>query len=248
MKNYKITVRYDGTRYNGWQRQGNTSNTIQAKIEDILSKMTGHAVEIHGSGRTDKGVHALMQVANFKIKTEMLPSDIMEYINRYLPDDIGIIDICEEDMRFHSRLNVKSKTYVYRVWNSSLPNVFEHRYAYEIADRLDENAMKIAAEYLKGTHDFRGFSSLKRYKKSTIRTIYNIDIIRDGNEIRFVLKGNGFLYNMVRIMVGTLVEVGLGKRVPESVLSVFESGNRVDAGETMPAKGLFLTNVSYEEE
>lgn len=248
MKNYKITVQYDGTRYNGWQRQGNTPNTIQGKIEDILGKMVGHSVEIHGSGRTDKGVHAVMQLANFKIETEMETAEIMEYINRYLPDDIGVVDICEEHERFHSRLCVRSKTYVYRIWNSDLPNVFHHKYMEKINETLDEIAMGKAAELFKGTHDFKGFSSAKRYKKSTVRTIYRADVVRDGNEIKIIFEGNGFLYNMVRIMAGTLVEIGLGMRNSESILKVFEGRNREDAGRTMPAKGLTLVNVSYGED
>ncbi len=248
MKNYKITLQYDGTRYNGWQRQGNTKNTIQGKIEDILGKMVGHAVEIHGSGRTDKGVHARMQVANFKIKTELKTREIMGYINEYLPEDIGIVDICEEDEKFHSRLCAKRKTYIYRIWNSGTPNVFEHRYMERIEEALDENAMKRAAAYFEGTHDFLGFSSVKRYKKSTVRTIYKADVVRDGEEIRIVFEGDGFLYNMVRIMAGTLVEIGRKRRSAESIIEIFETKNREKAGRTMPAKGLTLISVSYGED
>ena len=248
MKNYKITVQYDGTRYNGWQRQGNTPNTIQGKIEDILAKMVGHAVEIHGSGRTDKGVHAQMQIANFKIKTELMPQEIMEYINEYLPEDIGVIDICEEDERFHSRLCTKRKTYIYRIWNSNSPNVFEHRYMERIKEPLDDNAMKNAAKCFEGTHDFLGFSSVKRYKKSSVRTIYRADVVRDGEEIRIIFEGDGFLYNMVRIMAGTLVEIGMKKRSDESIDEVFETKIRENAGRTMPAKGLTLVDVSYGED
>ncbi len=248
MKNFKILVQYDGTRYNGWQRQGNTPNTIQGKLEDILSKMTGHKVEIHGSGRTDKGVHALLQTANFKIKTSLEPQEIMEYINKYLPEDIGVLDVSIVDERFHSRLSAVKKTYVYRIWNSSLPNVFENRYMHKIENELNVGAMKKTAEYFLGTHDFKGFSSVKRYKKSTIRTIYSATITQNGNEIKIEFTGNGFLYNMVRIMAGTIVEAGLGKRLPESVKMVFETGSRNDAGETLPAKGLTLVGVEYREE
>lgn len=244
MKNYKITVQYDGTRYNGWQRQGNTPNTIQGKIEDILGRMVGHAVEIHGSGRTDKGVHAQMQIANFKIKTELMPREIMEYINEYLPEDIGIIDICEEDERFHSRLCAKRKTYIYRIWNSNAPNVFENRYMARIEEPLDENAMKKAVKYFEGTHDFSGFSSVKRYKKSTVRTIYRADVVRDGEEIRIIFEGDGFLYNMVRIMTGTLVEATYGSKCTD-IPAITASCNRNNAGITAPAKGLFLNKLVY---
>ncbi len=248
MKNYKITVQYDGTRYNGWQRQGNTKNTVQGKIEDILGKMVNHAVEIHGSGRTDKGVHAKMQIANFKIETKMEMQEIMKYINRYLPEDIGVIEICEKDDRFHSRLSAHTKTYEYRIWNSNLPNVFGHKYMETISERLDVDAMKRAAEYFLGTHDFRGFSSVKRPKKSTVRTIFAADVKKCGNEIKIIFTGNGFLYNMVRIMAGTLVEIGLGVRKSQSVPEIFESGKREDAGKMISAKGLTLVHVSYEED
>ena len=245
MKNYKMTVRYDGTRYNGWQRQGNTPNTIQGKIEDILSRMTGHSVEIHGSGRTDKGVHALAQTANFKIDTEMTAAEIMEYINRYLPEDIGIIELSEADERFHSRLCVKSKTYVYRIWNSDIPNVFGHKYMYTVRGALDIEKMRETAAKFLGTHDFLPFSSLKKHKKSTVRTIYDISVEKDGAEIRITVTGSGFLYNTVRIISGTILEAGMLRRTPESVLECFESGSREKAGETLPAKGLTLLRVDY---
>ena len=248
MKNYKITIQYDGTRYNGWQRLGNTSNTIQGKIEDVLSRMVGHSVEIHGSGRTDKGVHACGQVANFKINTELSVLEIKDYLNRYLPEDIAVIDACEINERFHSRLCVKSKTYVYRIWNSNVPDVFRHKYMYTVEDKLNLDAMKKTAEYMLGTHDFSGLSSLKKYKKSTVRTIYKITVEKQDAEIIITVNGNGFLYNMVRIISGTILEAGLGLRVPESVLDIFENKTREMAGKTLPAKGLMLLEVDYGED
>lgn len=248
MKNYKITIQYDGTRYNGWQRLGNTQNTIQGKIEDVLSRMVGHSVEIHGSGRTDKGVHACGQVANFKINTEFSASEIKDYLNRYLPEDIAVIDACEVHERFHSRLCVKSKTYIYRIWNSDVPDVFRHKYMYTVEDKLDFDAMKKTAEYMLGTHDFSGFSSLKKHKKSTVRTIYKLTVDKQNDEIIITVKGNGFLYNMVRIISGTILEAGLGLRTPESVLEIFESKTREMAGKTLPAKGLMLLEVDYGED
>ncbi len=246
MKNYRIIVAYDGTKYNGWQRQGNTPNTIQGKIEDILTKMTGHTVEIHGSGRTDKGVHAKAQVANFKIDTPLTEKEICYYINRYLPEDIGVLEVCETEDRFHARLCAKKKTYMYRIWNSNMHNPFEHRFVYSTGEKFDIEAMKKAAELFVGQHDFLGFSSLNRSKKSTVRNIYKSEVHVEGNEIRFIVSGDGFLYNMVRIMSGTILEAGLGKRRPESVLKVFEIRDRNLAGETLPAKGLTLLDVEYD--
>lgn len=248
MLNFKITVQYDGTRYNGWQRLGDDANTIQGKIEDVLSRMTGHRVEINASGRTDKGVHALGQVANFKINSDMSASDIKDYLNRYLPEDIAVTDICQVDERFHSRLCVKSKTYVYRIHNSSVPDVFRYKYMYTVEEKLDIASMQKTAEQFLGTHDFIGFSSVKKNKKSTVRTIYKISVEKIGDEVEIVVTGNGFLYNMVRIIAGTILEAGLGQRVPESVPEIFENKVRSEAGKTLPAKGLTLINADYGEE
>lgn len=246
MKNYRMTLQYDGTKYNGWQRQGNTKNTIQEKLEEILGKMTGHSVEIHGSGRTDKGVHAKGQIVSFKIAAPYSADEIKEYLNRYLPEDIAVTALFETDERFHARLNAKRKTYAYRIWNSSVPNVFEHRFMYTVAEKIDVEAMKKAAREFLGEHDFWGFSSVKRFKKSTVRTIYSVGVERFGDEIVFAVTGNGFLYNMVRIMAGTILEVGLGRRSIESISEVFETKNRESAGETLPGKGLTLLSVEYE--
>lgn len=247
MKNYAMTVQYDGTRYNGWQRQGNTPNTIQGKLEDILGKLCGHRVEIHGSGRTDKGAHALGQTASFRIETGLDDTELARYMNNYLPEDIAVVALAEADERFHSRLCAMSKTYIYRIWNSSVPNVFERKYMYTVPEEIDLDKMNRAAECFSGTHDFRPFSSVKGHKKSTVRTIYYIGAERLGNEIRITVKGNGFLYNMVRIISGTLLEVGLGMRNPESVADVFERADRSAAGATLPAKGLTLLKVDYDE-
>lgn len=244
MKNYKIIVSYDGTRYKGWQKQGNTDNTIQGKIEKILSKMVGEEVEIFGSGRTDAGAHAKMQVANFKINTNKIDREILEYLNQYLPDDIAITDICEMDMRFHSRLNAKSKTYLYRINYTGIPNVFEKNFAYNTKVDLDLEKMKTASKSFLGEHDFLPFCSNKKTKKSTVRKIYSIDIIKENGEIKFYITGNGFLYNMVRIIVGTLFEIGLGKR-EDNIQEIFEKNSRENAGITMPPCGLCLMEVVY---
>ncbi|MBO5032213.1 MAG: tRNA pseudouridine(38-40) synthase TruA [Lachnospiraceae bacterium] len=246
MRNFKIIVQYEGSRYQGWQRQDSTGNTIQGKLEAILAKMTGlDFVQVDGSGRTDSGVHALGQTANFKIDTDWPKEQVMDYINQYLPEDIGVISISEMPERFHSRLNAKGKTYRYRIWNSSLPCVFERRYVYEMPEQLDVDAMRAAAAYFVGKHDFKAFTSNKKSKKSTVRTIDAIDIERNGSELTLTYSGEGFLYHMVRILTGTLIEVGKGERSPESVQKLLESGTREQSGALAPAKGLCLVEVRY---
>ncbi len=247
IKNFKILLQYEGTRYQGWQRQDTTGNTIQGKLEAILAKMTGlDFVQVDGSGRTDAGVHALGQVANFKIDTELTAAEIMDYINQYLPEDIGVIGIQEMPERFHSRLNAKGKTYQYRIWNEKLPCVFSRRYVYELPDSLDLDAMRTAASYLEGKHDFKAFTSNRKSKKSTIRTIHSIAIDREGCEVVITYSGDGFLYHMVRILTGTLIEVGLGQRSPASVQALLEKdAAREMAGALVPAKGLCLVEVRY---
>lgn len=246
MRNFKIILQYEGTRYQGWQRQDSTPNTIQGKLETILGKMIGKDfVQVDGSGRTDAGVHALGQVANFKIDTDLTSQDIMNYVNQYLPEDIGVTDICEMPERFHSRLNAKKKTYRYRIWNTSLPCVFERKYVYVLEDTLDAEAMKRAAVQFIGQHDFKAFTSNKKSKKSTVRTIERIDIERTGNEVTLTYTGDGFLYHMVRILTGTLIEVGLGRRTEASLQELLEHGTRDMAGPLVPAKGLCLVAVYY---
>ena len=245
MRNIKITIAYDGTRYNGWQRQDNTDNTIQGKIEGLLSRMTGEAVEIHGSGRTDAGVHSLGQVFHFHTECSMTTEDIMTYMNEYLPMDIGVLKVENTFERFHSRLNVKQKTYCYHIWNSPIPNVFVRKYSYHIPEKLDIKKMEQAAEYLLGSHDFKSFCSNKRMKKSTVRRIEAICFEKEGEMLKIRYKGNGFLYNMVRILTGTLIEIGKGERGPEDMKRILESLDREQAGFTAPAHGLFLENVEY---
>lgn len=247
MKNFKIIIQYEGTRYQGWQRQDSTGNTIQGKFEAVLAKMTGlDFVQVDGSGRTDAGVHALGQVANFKINTKMSAQEVMDYLNRYLPEDIGVISIEEMPGRFHSRLNAKGKTYRYRIWNSGIPCVFERRYVYELPDRLDVEAMRRAAACLVGTHDFKAFTSNKKSKKSTVRTIESIVIEQNGSEVVLTYNGDGFLYHMVRILTGTLIEAGLGQREPDSVTGLLSgAASRDMAGVLVPAKGLCLVGVRY---
>ncbi len=245
LKNYKMVLQYEGTRYKGWQRQESTENTIQGKLESIFTKLEKRPVEIIGSGRTDAGVHAFGQVMNVFLRTDMSEKDIMSYVNQYLPSDIAVIEVkCVSD-RFHSRLNATKKTYLYRVMNSQVPHVFEDRYVYVLPERLDLDAMKKAASYLIGRHDFLAFCTKKKIKKATKRSIDDIVIKRVGDEIQFSYIGNGFLYHMVRIMTGTLLEVGLGKRKPEDIIHILDSRNRENAGALVPAKGLTLVSVEY---
>ena len=245
MRNIKLLIAYDGSRYNGWQRQENTENTIQGKLETLLSKMTGEMVEIHGSGRTDAGVHAKGQVANFHTDTRMTTEEIKEYMNEYLPMDIAVLEVKDAAERFHSRLNVKRKTYCYHIWNSQVPNVFARKYSYQVPEPLDLEAMKKAASYLLGTHDFKSFCARKKMKKSTVRMIESIDFQKEGDMIQITYRGNGFLYNMVRILTGTLIEVGKGERQPEEMKEILESQERAKAGFTAPAQGLFMERVDY---
>lgn len=245
MPNYKLVVCYDGSRYKGWQKQGNTENTIQGRLEAALSGIVGESVEVNGSGRTDAGAHARMQVASFRAKTDLTAAELLSKLRAVLPEDIGAVSLEEANPRFHARLNCVGKTYVYRIWNSAQPNVFERRYMYTVADALDLDAMNAAARHLIGSHDFSAFCSLKNMKKSAVRTIDEIRIERLGGEIRFSVSGNGFLYNMVRIIVGTLLEVGKGSLSPDAIAEILASLDRGNAGPTAPAKALCLWEVRY---
>lgn len=246
MSNFRIILQYEGTRYQGWQRQESTENTIQGKLEALLSKMCGEPVEVQASGRTDAGVHALGQVANFHCNTDRSCREVMEYMNRYLPEDIGVISVEKVPERFHSRLNAKGKTYRYRVMTGNIPHVFERRYVYEHPEALDLEAMRAAAALLCGTHDFKAFTSAKKGKKSTVRSLRTILIEQEGDEIIFTYTGDGFLYHMVRILTGTLLEAGEGKRSLQDVETALKSGKRENAGVLVPAKGLTLVKVYYE--
>ena len=244
MRNLRLDICYDGTRYRGWQRLPGESNTIQGKIEQTLSKILDEPIEISGSGRTDAGVHAIGQVASFHCENPMPPEQILQQLRRYLPEDIGIYSCKEVSPRFHARLNAKEKTYCYRIWNSESPCVFARRFVAVMPEKLDLEAMKQAAGLLLGEHDFSAFCGNATMKKSTVRELYAIDISRQGEEIQLRFTGNGFLYNMVRIMTGTLIEVGRGQRGPEDILSLF-GAKREQAGFLAPAQGLCLEEVVY---
>ena len=243
--NYKLTLQYDGSRYDGWQKQGNTDNTIQGKLEGVLSQLAGQPVEVHGAGRTDAGVHALGQVASVRLPGERPAEEVMDYLNRYLPEDIAVVDARQAGDRFHARLNAVGKVYRYDLRLGTVPDVFRRKYQYRLEGALDLNAMERAAALLTGTHDFRSFCSNRRYKKSTVRTVRSIDISRRGNNVSLTFRGDGFLYHMVRILTGTLLEVGQGRRAPEEMSAVLAALDRSAAGPTAPAQGLTLVEVEY---
>lgn len=247
MRNIKLVLQYDGTRYSGWQRLGDTDKTIQGKLEQVLTRMTGTNTEVIGSGRTDAGVHALYQVANFFTEDTRSVEEIKTYLNQYLPEDIAVSEVSEVHVRFHARLNAVSKTYMYRIWNLPYPEPFIRKYSLHIPEPfLKVKAMNRAAEYLIGEHDFSSFSSHSSKKKSNIRTIKAIGFDKKGLLVEVRITGDGFLYNMVRIIIGTLLEVGLGKMPPEQMKDILESKDRQKAGPTAPPHGLFLENVMYE--
>ncbi len=263
MANYKLLISYDGTRYNGWQSQGNTENTIQEKLTAVISSVLSEQIELSGSGRTDAGVHAKGQVASFKTakcsincsdkskKTSedalniLQKDDFLKKVNTLLPKDIAVLSVEEVPADFHARLSARSKTYLYRINTSAISNVFEHRFMYDYTTPLDIEKMRTAASYLIGTHDFKAFCGNRHIKKSTVRTITSIDISKASSEICIFYTGNGFLMNMVRILTGTLIEVGDGRRTPESIQDTLISLDRDKAGYTAPAQGLTLIEVEY---
>ena len=244
MRNLLLNICYDGTRYRGWQRLPGTDNTIQGKLEHTLSRILGEQVEIIGSGRTDAGVHAKLQIANFHCESTMPCQEILSQLRRYLPEDIGIYSCRDVSPRFHARLNAREKTYCYRLWNSDAPCVFDRKFVTVFSQKLDIVKMRQAAAYFNGTHDFSAFCANKHMKKSTVRTIFRVDITQRGEEVQITVTGDGFLYNMVRIMVGTLVEVGLGQREPDNIPSLYGKA-RSEAGRLMPPNGLCLMEVTY---
>ena len=245
MRNIKITIEYDGSRYKGFQRLKDNDNTIQGKIEAVLSKMADEKIEIIGSGRTDMGVHAYNQVANFKTNSSLSVRNIYDYLNNYLPEDIVIKSVEEVDERFHSRYNVKQKVYLYKINNSKTQDVFLRKYSTYIEKPLDIELMKKASEYLVGEHDFTSFASSKSKKKSNVREIHSITINKNKDMIDIFVEGNGFLYNMVRIIAGALIEVGLNKKTPEDIKLMLDAKDRSKASDTAPAKGLYLYSVKY---
>ena len=244
-QNYRMTLQYEGTKYNGWQKQGNTPNTIQEKLEAILQKLDWGEVEVRGSGRTDAGVHAMAQVASFALEHPLPPGEIMDYLNRYLPRDVGVVALSEAEPRFHARLNAKGKWYRYRIHQSDVPDVFGRRYSWPCTETLDVAAMEAAAAHLVGKLDFQSFCDTKPGKKSTVRRVDSITFSREGTDLVIDFRGEGFLYHMVRIMTGTLAEVGARRLLPGQIPGILEAKNRKQAGPLAPACGLMLMEVTY---
>ena len=241
--NYKLIIQYDGSRYDGWQRQGNTGNTIQGKLEAVCTGLAGVPVECHGAGRTDAGVHAEGQVANVKLPGSW--PDLAAELNRYLPEDIAVLSAEPVEERFHARLSATGKVYRYSIRMGTAPDVFRRKYQYRVEEPLNLEAMRRAAVLLTGTQDYRSFCANRRYKKSTVRTVTAIDIERDGQDLTITYRGDGFLYNMVRILTGTLLEVGHGLREPDEMPAILAARDRAAAGKTAPAQGLTLVRVEY---
>ena len=245
MHNYKLTIQYDGGRYKGWQRLGNSENTIQGKIEKAISVLVGQPVEIIGSSRTDAGVHALAQVANFKISEPLPESKIKNFLNHYLPPDISITEVAAVDERFHARYHAKDKTYAYKIWNEAHSHPFMRNYSMHVQKKLDIGRMKEACGYFVGEHDFAVYSNAKSKKKDTVRHIYNLDVEETEGFIQFRVCGSGFLYNMVRKMVGTLIEIGLGEKKPEDIPAILRSKERLQTGGMADACGLYLEKINF---
>lgn len=244
MRNFKLTVAYDGTRFFGWERQPGR-DTIQGKLESVLSQLTGGEAEVIGAGRTDAGVHARAMVASVMLDTDLAEEEIRDYCNRYLPDAIAVREVKECSPRFHARYNALGKTYRYTCFDGPVKPVFDRRYVTMLDYRPDIDRMRQAAAYLVGEHDFMSFCGNPKMKKSTVRTVDSITIERRRDRVIFTFHGEGFLQNMVRIMVGTLLEVGRGYWPAEQVKTILEGRDRTLAGPTAPPEGLCLMKVDY---
>ena len=246
MRNFKLKIEYDGGRYDGWQRLGKdeSTNTIENKITDVLSKMTEEEITLQGGLRTEKGVHAYGQTASFKSDTQMSCRDILHYLNRYLPRDIAVIDVREMPERFHAALNAKSRTYIYRIDVNEVPDVFERRYKYNAFKRPDIEKMKQACKYLCGVHDFKKFSSAKK-NKSTIKEVYRADVFDDGSEVQISVEANDFLHNMGRLIFGTLLAVGNKELEPEVIIKMLDPESEVKPEVLADTCGMFLQEIKY---
>lgn len=247
MRNIKLVIEYDGSRYDGWQKQPKNlkSITVQDKIESVLSKMDNEEITLIGAARTEAGIHAYAQIANFLTNTDMKLIEIKHYLNRFLPRDIAVLDVIEEQERFHSSFNAKSFKYVYKIAMGEVASVFDRKYTYYSFHKLDSSKMQEAAKYMIGKHDFKAFSDNKRMKKSTEREILDINIHGNEDEVEITIQADDFWPNMARIMVGTLIEVGNGNIKKDAVKDIILSKNREMAGPTASPSGLFLLEVLY---
>ena len=248
-QNYRLTISYDGSRYYGWEHQPGVELTVQGKIETVLARMLdlpeGEIPEVISAGRTDAGVHSEGMIANVFLDTDYSEKQIRDYLNRYLPEDIAVREVAKAGDRFHARYNATGKTYRYTCYVGETKPVFDRKYVWELEAMPDLDAMRRAADLLLGEHDFASFCGNAKMKKSTVRRIDSIEIRKDGDYLTLTYRGNGFLQYMVRILTGTLMEVGFGKRSPESMTELLEAKDRKLAGDTAPAKGLRLVEVYY---
>ena len=245
MYNYRIEAEYDGGRYDGWQRLGKdaSTNTIESKLTEIISRMTGETVDMYAGSRTEKGVHALCQTANFKLEKEVKAFELKNYLNRYLPRDIAVMSVTEVDERFHSQLNARLRIYEYRLDTGNVANVFRRKYAYHTFDMPDFDAMRKAAGYFEGRHDFKAFTTAKK-SKSTVRDIKDVEITTDGDSCEIRITADDFLHNMARYMIGMLLDVGSGLKKTADIEAALEGR---DVVMSLPAEsyGLFLESVLY---
>ena len=256
-RNILLTIEYDGSGFSGWQRQPG-ARTVQGELERVLSKVCGCEISLNGTSRTDAGVHALGQRASFKGEFGIPTDKIMLAANNLLAGgqnsqkgvgDVRITEVCEKPAEFHARFDSKGKTYRYIIRNAPEVDIFQRNYCYQIRKPLDTAKMREAAEAIVGTHDFKCFQSAGGNERlTTVRTIHSLNIYEEGKQVIIEVTGDGFLYNMVRIIVGTLVEIGLGKKKPEDAAKIIESEDRRNAGHTAPAEGLYLVEIYYEEE
>ncbi|AGK99975.1 tRNA pseudouridine(38-40) synthase TruA [Desulfoscipio gibsoniae] len=247
MRNVKLTVAYDGTNYHGFQEQRGTGlATVQEVLELCLGRLAGRRVQVTGAGRTDAGVHALGQVVNFDAAGWPIPVErIPLAMNGLLPGDVVVTEAREVGQDFHARFSARAKIYRYTIWNNRIPSPFNRLYSSFWPVPLNDEAMSQACDHLLGRHDFKCFQASGATVKTTVRTLYRAEVIREGTLVHFVFKGDGFLYNMVRIMTGTLLQVGMGKASPDSIRNLLESRQRAQAGPTMPPQGLCLEHVEY---
>lgn len=245
MRNIRLTIEYDGKDFNGWQKQPNKLN-IQGEIERAIEEITGEKVDLIASGRTDAGVHALAQMANFKTNSKLPVEKYPIALNTKLKKSIRIQKAEEVEENFHSRYHCKQKTYRYVINNSEQGSSIYRNLEYFIPNKLDVEKMQEAVKYFEGEHDFRAFKASGTSSKSSVRTIYKAKVEKQGDRIVIELTGNGFLYNMVRIIAGTLVDVGLRKIKPDEIPEIIENGERSRAGKTLPPQGLYLVKVEYQ--
>lgn len=247
MRNIKLTIEYDGSRYDGWQRigKGESNNTIENKLIEVIRKMTNENPDLICGARTEVGVHAYKQIANYSTKTDMKLYEIKYYFNRYLPRDIAVTNVEQVEERFHSSYNAKSKKYMYRIAIGDVPSVFDRKYTYYCFDKLDIDLMKEAANKLLGKHELKVLSSVKKSNKSTEREIYDIDIYKDNEEVQVTIHANDFLHNMARMIVSVLIDIGEGMKEPSYIDEIINNQKLDEEFEIVDAKGLFLLDILY---